>query len=561
MHESLFRPFGPSLYFRHGRVQRVTGRPRNFDREHTACWGQGWIGAVGLTSASLHTTQLLISFSLLNAKGEAKAVIKAHDGEVNDLALYEPDKQNSYAASCGRDRTIQVFRISNDEYSLQQSLINEHAGPIRKLEFADNGSVLASMSPDRTIVIHRKVLKTDSSIAFVSTKVISLKATPLTMTLLPEAMPALLVSATDRCIHKVSIAEGHVTQTIKTTDNTNAEPGVISRLSVGDLVQQSNKPSVIAGFSLADRSVRLYDVETGSLLVTEFGQTAVSDLALAEAPGPSGEIVTKVISTGLDGTIMIWSISTPSQKSGLRQDAGDGSYQNDPLKILPTSGPRPLRRVLSKIEIAQHQKTLVKLERVAPTASTNLSPSRLHRSTSKFTIADTPEVFDPSQSDKDCYSHAFAFGSFHRKGTKLAHPRLSPKSNTQSRFRRSSLDERHRDIVAHCNRDINTTGQQLLDVLQGFRKELVTSKESLSVNTRQALQRELHSTLENLTQQSRRNDPNDGEIGNESFDDSLARMIDDRLALRFKCEDQANSTEGGRDTNVLPAKSNTDTTG
>lgn len=52
----------------------------------------------------------------------------------------------------------------------------------------------------------------------------------------------------------------------------------------------------------------VYNVETGSLLAMEYGQPVVSDLAFGKALKPNRKAENKIISTGVDGTIFIWSI-------------------------------------------------------------------------------------------------------------------------------------------------------------------------------------------------------------------------------------------------------------
>lgn len=474
---------------------------------------------------------LLIFYSSLTASGEVRAVVKAHDGEIYDIVLTGLDQSNSFAASCGRDKIIQIFLLSEDSCSLQQSLVNEHAGPIRKLEFADSGSILASMSPGRTIVIHKRIQKSEEAIAYISAKVISLKATPLAMALLPEVTPSLLVSATDRRIRKISIAEGHITHTVKTTEYSHSESGVMSRFSVGTLSQQSTSLSVVAGFCSADRSIRLYDVDTGSLLAIEYGQTAVSDLALGRSLGSNGETVHKIITTGLDGTIMIWSISTLSRRTVCRNDAGDGSYNDDRSILSPPSALQPLRRVLPKNQIAQYQKSLEKQEEDARTSSSNLSPSRLRRKTSRLAVSDTAETSEKPQTVRAPQAPAGA--CFHRSKIKQVSPPLSSRTSLPSRTKRSSLDERHRGLAGRTN--INTSTKQFLDTLRDYREKLTTSKESLGLDTMHTLQRELDATLKAVSPKIRPSGPNEA-TGSETFDD--------RLALRFESEDQARSTTG-----------------
>ncbi|KAL8919346.1 MAG: hypothetical protein Q9208_006845, partial [Pyrenodesmia sp. 3 TL-2023] len=486
----------------------------------------------------------------LTGSGEARAVVKAHDGEIYDIVLTELEQNNLFAASCGRDKIIQIYLLSEENCLLQQSLVNEHAGPIRKLEFTDSGNILASMSPGRTIVIHKRIQTSEDSIVYVSAKVISLKATPLAMALLPEVTPSLLVSATDRRIRKISIAEGNITHTVKTTEYSHGESCVMSRLSVGTLCQQSTRLSVIAGFSSADRSIRLYDVDTGSLLAIGYGQTTVSDLALGRTLSSNGEAVDKIITTGLDGTIMIWSILTPSRRTGRKNDAGDGSFHDDRSKLSPPSALHPLRRVLSKTQIAKYQKSLEKQEADAPASSSNLPPSRLRRRISKLAVSDTAEDLEALQTVRAPQAPAGA--CFHRSKMKQFSPPLSSRTTLPPRSRRPSLDERHRGLEGRHN--INTTTKQLLDTLQDYRKQLMASKESLGLDTTHTLKRELDATLKAVSQKTWPSDPNEVTGSSETFDDRLARMIDDRLALRFNSEDQATSTERKWDTDPLSPK-------
>ncbi|KAL9054687.1 MAG: hypothetical protein Q9206_003438 [Seirophora lacunosa] len=446
---------------------------------------------------------------LLDTGGEVQTVAKVHDGEVYDLAVHELAGNESLVASCGRDKIIQIFRLADNDLPLQQSLINEHGGPIRRLEFADNGSVLTSMSPDRTIVIHQKVRRPDSSVAFVSTKVINLQATPLAMSLLPAAASNLLVSATDRCIRKISFIEGRVTHTIKMADQLNGEACVTSRLAVGDLGQQILNPNVIAGFSSTDRSIRLYNAETGSLLAMEFGQPAVSDLAFGKAPKLNGEVVNKIISTGADGTIVIWSILTRSQSNDFKHDM---LRDNDASRIRPPAVPSPLRRVLSKAEIAQYQKSLDNQKGDTPHSSMNLSPSLPGRKTWNYAVSSSSEIIDRGL-PKTIYSpHASADVCFHGSQIKHASPDRCPKISLQSQSRRSSSDEPQRDISVHRERDINTTAEQLLSIAQNFRRQLKVSKNNLSMDTAQTLRVELYSTLRSLTQETSRSGPHGEEI-------------------------------------------------
>ncbi|KAL8734707.1 MAG: hypothetical protein Q9166_001363 [cf. Caloplaca sp. 2 TL-2023] len=457
---------------------------------------------------------------LLDRNGYVAAVTRAHDGEMHDLTVDDLDGNGSLAASCGRDRIIQLFRVSKNECLLEQSLINEHAGPLRKVEFAEGGSTLASMSSDRTVILHKKVVRTDDSIAFVSTKTINLKASPTSMCLLPDLTPGLIVSATDRCVRKINVTEGKIIHTFKTSDALNGEFVALNRLAVGVLDQKSNGVNVLAGFSLADGLIRVYDTDTGSLLAVVQGQNAVSDLALVQTSDNDGNMVTRLVSTGVDGTIFLWKLTTSPD---------DGSGNTDPSKPKTPSSLRLVRRVLSKAEIAGFQRSLKEKDGDNTILPRNFSPSRLRRKPSRYATCDLARAPEPHHSTEKSSPDSPAHDSTHRHRITHASPPLSPKVSLQSRTRRSSLDERHRHAATSSAHSVSSTAKQISSALQDFRKLVANSKESLSSHSAQALQRELRMTLDIFTQRLGAGERKSDERSSESFDDYLAKMIDEDL--------------------------------
>ena len=492
----------------------------------------------------------LMLISILDTNGHIEAVVRGHDGEMHDLTVHDIDHDHSLAASSGRDRTIQIFRVSKKECSLEQSLINEHGGPIRQVEFTQNGSVLVSMSSDRTLVLHQRVTRSDDSVAFVSTKTIHLKASPTSMSLLPDMVSSLLLSTMDRYVRRISVIEGITTQSFKTANSPTGESITLSRLAVGTLGRQSGGADVFAGFSSADGSIRIYDVDTGSLLAAVQGQTAVSDLALAQASDADGTTTTRLISTGgSDGTIMIWKLAMPPRDEA-KYPAGDNSCNSNLAKLNSPSSMRLVRRVLSKAEIAGFQRSLKEKGDTTSSLPRNLSPSRLGRKPSRYAMSNSPQVPEPNAPSKKRSPELASRKGGHASGFKHASPPLSPKAHLQSRTRRSSLDDRHRHTVTNCAQNIDFSAKQISSGLQHFRKAMANSKEILSPHSAQALQTQLQATLAAVAPLSQCSARRRDEIGSESFEDYLARMIDERLALRSRTQEQANATSGGEDPNV-----------
>ncbi|KAL8877887.1 MAG: hypothetical protein Q9198_004187 [Flavoplaca austrocitrina] len=479
----------------------------------------------------LSTINMLLSgdktgvLRLLHTNGKVKAAVWGHDGEMHDLAVQVLDDNQLLAASSGRDRTIQLFRISKTDCSLEQSLINEHAGPIRQIEFAQNGSILVSISSDRTLVIHQRVSKTDDSVAFVSTRTIHLKASPTSMTLSPHASSDLLLSTMDRCVRWISVPEANTMQVFKTADHSNGEPVILSRVTAGTLDRHSSPVTVLAGYSSADGSIRLYEVETGSLLALIQGQNAVSGLAFVQISETGGDMKTKLVSTGgSDGTIMLWNIVIVPQDETKHQK-GDGSSDTYPSRLNPPSSIRLVRRVLSRAEIANFHRSLKEQNN----NKNSLSPLRY-------------AISDYSEAPKIASSHdQTGRDAVPGRQVKRASPPLSPKVTLRSWTRRSSLDERHQHIVTKHTDNIDTTAKQIANTLHEFRNGLGKSQESLSTNSAQTLKRQLKATLDVLEPSNQPSDRIRDRMGSESFDDYLADMIDKRLALQSRKEGQADA--------------------
>ncbi|KAL8656573.1 MAG: hypothetical protein Q9226_002616 [Calogaya cf. arnoldii] len=333
----------------------------------------------------------------------------------------------------------------------------------------------------------------------------------------------------DRCVRKISFGEGNTTQTFKTADSPNSESVTLSRLTVGIIAQHSSRTTVLAGFSSADGSIRLYDVETGALLACVQGQTAVSDLALVQISEPGGTMNTRLVSTGgSDGTIMLWNLTMPSQ-DGTKQLGGNGFSSPDPSKPKPGSSMRLVRRVLSKAEIASFQRSLKEKGDNKPSLPRNLSPSRLRRKPSRYAVSDPSDVPEPQVASKTHSSELTGRGTVRGNRLKHASPPLSPKVNLHSRTRRSSLDERHRHTVTKSADNIDATAKQISNTLHDFRKVLASSQESLSINSAQALKRQLQATMDAILPIDQRSDRIRDEVRSESFDEYLASMIDQRM--------------------------------
>jgi len=217
---------------------------------------------------------------------ECELETRAHMSDIQDIALHESENI-TMIASCSRDRTVQLFRLLLGEWVLTQTL-DDHSASVCSLLFAENGEKLISCSTDRTIHIRQLVKKDVGSqdvIAALPLRIITLKASPVSMAAcFADQMGNFVVSLLDRSVAIYEIASGRLVGSFRATDSEGAEAVVLDALVMGRPSSIPGRPTILAGVSTTDKSVRVYDGITGVFLDREFGHTAsVTDVALLES--------------------------------------------------------------------------------------------------------------------------------------------------------------------------------------------------------------------------------------------------------------------------------------
>ncbi|OAL40614.1 hypothetical protein AYO20_00350 [Fonsecaea nubica] len=318
--------------------------------------------------------------------------IRAHSAEITSIDILETA---SLVATCSRDRMIQLFHINADSFELLQTM-DDHVGSVNQVMFIQEGQKLLSCSTDRSLIIRERMLRQPEgakAVAYLSTKVLTLKGTPLSMAM--AAQNTLFVSTMDRRVTTVDISTGTLLESFKVGD-ADSDDTVFLNAMVSSSIPDNADQKMLIGYCSMDKSIRVYSERNFSLLARESGHTeGVSDIALLEQPDNSspGSRCT-VITTGLDGTIMIWSISkitplllTPTLLQGQAIGLGLAADETEAAKPTPSSLP-PLRRVLTKSDITE---LLGASGQASPSTPRSLSPVRLQRKTSRLALATSLE--------------------------------------------------------------------------------------------------------------------------------------------------------------------------
>lgn len=314
---------------------------------------------------------------------------RAHSAEVNDITL-DPDSR--FAATCSRDRMVQVFRLQPENLDLIQTT-DDHIAAVNQLAFSHDGCTLLSCSSDRTIVVREKAIResgAEAIVAFLQTRIITIKSSPLSMCLVPDKGNILYISALDRQITKVDFVTGTILDSFKVADHDSDDHAVLNAIQVIPNPNLGNYRSLLVGSSSTDKSVRIYDLDKQSLLSKESAHTeGISDLALLRRDPGQDVSKNSFISTGHDSTIMLWTVVKSSQipftpVTELTQEQASMSYESEdtPVKGSPATLP-PLRKVLTKIDIAE----FVRSNSPHSPSGRDPSPARLMRKGSKLALA------------------------------------------------------------------------------------------------------------------------------------------------------------------------------
>ena len=320
---------------------------------------------------------------------------RAHGAEVTDIAVHT---DSQLVATSSRDRMVQLFTIRDQQLDLLQTM-DDHIGAINHVSFSGDGTKLISCSADRTVVVRDRAQRhvdDVEAIAFLSTRVVTLKSNPLSMAFTDGACATLLISTMDRHVVKIDIINGAILDTLKVTDPENDDTVTLNAIHTSSRGTTSNELcDLLVAYSSTDKSIRLFDAAKCQLLARDCGHTeGISDVCLID-DRIGTDIRRTIVSTGLDGTIMLWNISlaapvlsTPFQEQSQAQSMSGYDSDATPVKASPASLP-PLRKVLSRVETLEFSKSSGLVSPSSPSSLRSLSPMRLTRKRSNLTLSAT----------------------------------------------------------------------------------------------------------------------------------------------------------------------------
>lgn len=441
---------------------------------------------------------------------------------------------------------VQLFQKTGESLELVQTM-DDHVGSVGQLLFIDDGNKLLSCSADRTILIREQATRDvdgATAIAYLTTRAITMKSSPVSMTLSAEDSDLLIVSTADRCIQQYDHNSGRHVQSFRAADSESGDTVVMGSLASAAEVD-GESPPLLFGVSGTDKSIRIYDLERCALLAGEFGHTeGISGVHLLEkrSSDPDGSLTRTLISTGMDGVVMIWDISVqPNHSQELTQSASN--EEDTPSKDLASS--KPLRKILSRNEIAGFHRP----EHLGTPTPTRAHSPPLIRKVSKLSLNSTRHGHSTTPSV-----------SVHRppsSGTRPDHARRtpsppSPQSTVASRHRsghhsrRSSLDSRHHAPKSSKSQfgSINMSTEQVCHTLQAYRKKLDRCKDR--IRAQKVLERELRLTLEVLDARAQHEEA--GELETDSSDKENEPSHRDIKHKHVRRPRRASSSSGLSDT-------------
>ncbi|KAJ5123877.1 uncharacterized protein N7515_007702 [Penicillium bovifimosum] len=427
---------------------------------------------------------------------------RAHGGEITDVVIQKMD-ESWLIASCGRDRMVQLFEKRDSELQLIQTM-DDHVGAVGQLMFVNDGEKLLSCSADRTVLIRERATRevdSGTSVAYLISRVITQKASPVSMTLCPDDSDTLYLSTMDRYISKFDIPTGRLLHSFKASDSETTDAVIMGSLTVASEIL-GQTPKILVGVSSTDKSVRVYDLERDQLLTGEFGHTegVTAVLLLEERDTSEGSQPKRtVVSAGMDGILMIWDLSIQQQISS---DLIGRDDDDTPAKENAAARP-PLRKVLSRSELAGFQRP-DSPNPTTPTPMREHSPVLL-RKMSRLSLAPSSlknhSVSETTSPPSTRISPTISTPQDRRRRSPSP---VSPKSKTptprqhnsaRTNNRRTSHDFRNRSKTTPRSEfgSLDSSTEQLCRTLRAYRKKLNGSSQPLQ--SQKELERELSLTL------------------------------------------------------------------
>ncbi|PHH88858.1 hypothetical protein CDD83_6958 [Cordyceps sp. RAO-2017] len=477
---------------------------------------------------------------------------KAHSSDCICICIYDDDSK-FIMACCGRDRTTQLFhRHSNGKIEHFQTL--EFAAKVVQVLVPSEDRVI-TCSLDRTLQLYDLVAKEGDPdvLAALPSKVISLRASPTSMAM-SQDNKSVFVSLLDRSVFQFDIATGRQLCFFKCTDEGGVESTVLESLSVGQW--SSRDTEFLLGSSNTDKSIRIYDANSGSFVDREWGHTeAINGVCLVD----EDDGTKKLVSVGSDGTIMIWALDL--------NDISPRTVSRDPSPVKEaTLGRQTLRRVLSKAELAEFQ-------RPPSSGGGRRSPPRsLQHRSSRLGLAANARTPTPALQASPGLNGAITEDTPSRRRPSSGNgPDSPPPSPKSRRCRTHSLSaggkgarKKSSSSSLHGFGSLNMATEQACRTLRAYRKKL-SSAEPITADVLTELDQELRLTAAALGDRAIRSKAiNETVLSGllDQYSERLVTLLDEKLRLcgHAKEREDDNSNEEGRRSSTGSSTSSTAST-
>lgn len=467
---------------------------------------------------------------------------KAHSSDCICVSIFEEDSK-FIMACCGRDRTAQLFH-RNSSGNIEHFQTLEFAARVVQVLVPTEDKVV-TCSLDRTLQVHDLVSKEGEPdvLAAIPSRVMSLKASPTSMAM-GQDNRTIFVSLLDRSVCQFDLTTGRQVCHFKCMDEGGVESAVLESLSVGQWVPKDLE--FLLGSSNTDKSVRIYDANSGTFLDREWGHTeAINGVCLVD----DDDGTRKIVSVGSDGTIMIWTLDL--------NDPSPRLMSRDPSPVKEATLGRPtLRRVLSKAELAEFQRPLSSGGRRSPPRTLQRRSSRLNLgagSTNTRTPTGTLQA-SPSNSTimEDTPSRRRP-----SNGNQPDSPPASPKSRVNRTPSLPTLGITARKKSTPNLRGfgtLNMATEQACRTLRAYRKKL-SSAEPITADALTELDHELRLTAAALGDRAIRSKAMNETVLSgllDQYSERLVTLLDEKLRLtnQPKERDEGNSSEERRRSSV-----------